>query len=326
MTRIPLAALAAVLALSQTTLIGSAAAQSYPTKPIRIIVPFPPGGATDILARAVGVELTKTWGQPVLVENRPGAGGNIGTDIVAKATPDGYTLVMGTVGTHAINMSLYPKMPYDTVKDFAPVTLVASVPNLLVVHPSLPVKTVNDLIELAKSKPGQIYFASSGNGTSIHLAGELFKAMANVSMVHVPYKGSAPAVADLLGGQVSLMFDNMPSSLPHAKAGKLRPIGVTSAKRSPALPEVPTIAESGLPGYEASSWFGLLAPAATPREVVNKLSQTIAASLQTPEMKERLSTQGAEPVGNTPEQFATYIQSEISKWAKVVRISGAKPD
>ncbi len=303
-----------------------AAGQSYPSKPIRIVVPFPPGGATDILARAVGVELTRAWGQPVPVENRPGAGGNIGADMVAKAAPDGYTLVMGTVGTHAINMSLYSKMPYDTVKDFAPVTLVASVPNILVVHPSLPVKTVHDLIELAKSKPGQIYFASSGNGTSIHLAGELFKTMAGVNMVHVPYKGSAPAVADLLGGQVSCMFDNMPSSLPHVKAGKLRGIAVTSARRSPATPDLPTIAEAGLPGYEASSWFGILAPAGTPREIVTKLNQTIVASLQTPEMRERLSSQGAEPVGDTPEEFAAYIKSEIAKWAKVVKASGAKLD
>jgi tripartite-type tricarboxylate transporter receptor subunit TctC len=307
-------------------LVLNASAQSYPSKPIRIIVPFPPGGATDILARAVGNELTRTWGQAVPIENHGGAGGNIGADMVAKSTPDGYTLVMGTVGTHAINMSLYSKMPYDTVKDFAPVTLVASVPNVLAVHPSLPVKTVQDLIELAKARPGQIFFASSGNGTSIHLAGELFKTMAGVNMVHVPYKGSAPAVADLLGGQVSLMFDNMPSSLPHIKAGKLRGIAVTSAKRSPALPELPTIAEAGLPGYEASSWFGILAPAGTPGDIVHKLSQTIAASLQAPEMKERLSSQGAEPVGNTPEQFAATIQSEIAKWAKVVKASGAKLD
>ncbi len=306
--------------------LNAALAQSYPSKPIRVIVPFPPGGTTDILARALGIHLTKAWGQPVPIENRPGAGGNIGADLVAKSPPDGYTLIMGTVGTHAINMSLYSRMPYDTVKDFAPITLVASVPNVLVVHPSMPVKTVRDLIELAKSKPGQINFASSGNGTSIHLAGELFKTMAGVSMVHVPYKGSAPAVADLLGGQVSLMFDNMPSSLPHIKAGKLRGIAVTSARRSPATPELPTIAEAALPGYEASSWFGMLAPAGTPKEIVGKLNHTIVASLQTPEMKERLSSQGAEPVGNTPEEFAAYIQAEIAKWAKVVKASGAKLD
>ena len=304
----------------------AATAQAYPTKPIRIIVPFPPGGATDILARAVGLELTKALGQPVPIENHGGAGGNIGADMVAKSAPDGYTLVMATVGTHAINMSLYSKMPYDTVKDFAPVTLVASVPNVLVVHPSVPVKTVTDLIELAKAKPGQINFASSGNGTSIHLSGELFKTMAGVSMVHVPYKGSAPAVADLLGGQVQLMFDNMPSSLPHIKAGKLRAIAVTSAKRSPALPDLPTIAEAGLPGYEASSWFGVLAPAGTPREIITRLNQTIVASLRTPAMNERLSSQGAEPVGNTPEQFASFIQAEIAKWAKVIKASGAKLD
>ena len=301
-------------------------AQTYPSKPIRMIVPFPPGGTTDILARAIGAELTKAWGQPVVIENRPGAGGNIGSEAVARSPGDGYTLLMGTVGTHGINPSLYKKMPYDAVKDFAPVTLVALVPNILVVHPSVPAKSVAELIALAKKQPGKLTYASSGNGTSIHLSGALFESLAGVQMVHVPYKGSAPAVTDLLGGQVNMMFDNMPSALPHVKAGKLRALGVTSAKRSPAVPDVPTIAEAGVKGYEASSWFGVLAPATTPKDIVAKLNAEIAKSLGTPEMKEKLSSQGAEPVGNTPEQFGAFIRAEIDKWAKVVKASGATVD
>jgi tripartite-type tricarboxylate transporter receptor subunit TctC len=261
-----------------------------------------------------------------VVDNKPGAGGNIGSDIVAKSAPDGYTLVMGTVGTHAINASLYKKMPYDHIKDFVPVSLVALVPNILVVHPSVPANSVKELIAYAKANPGKLNFASSGNGTSIHLSGELFKTTAGVEMTHVPYKGSAPAVTDLLGGQVQLMFDNMPSALPHVKAGKLKALGVTTAKRFPAAPDIPAIAEAGVPGYEASSWFGVLAPAGTPKEIVNKLSSEIAKILQTPEIKERLLSQGAEPVGNTPDQFAAFIKAETAKWAKVVKESGATVD
>src|SRR5271166_4588940 len=240
---------------------AGAGAQTYPTKPIRLVVPFPAGGTTDILAREVGQRLSVSLGQSVIVDNRPGAAGNIGSELVAKSAPDGYTLLMATVGTHAINPSLYARMPYDHVKDFTPVVLVAGVPNVLEVTPSLPVYTVADLIKLAKEKPGQINFASSGSGTSIHLSGELFKTMAGVDMTHVPYKGSAAAITDLIGGQVQVMFDNLPSSLPQIKAGKLRAIAVTSAQRAPALPDVPTIAESGLPGFEATSWFGVVAPA-----------------------------------------------------------------
>lgn len=316
------AALLAALALTA----AGAAAQSYPTKPIRLVVPFPPGGTTDILAREVGQRLSASLGQPVVIDNRPGAAGNIGSELVAKSAPDGYTLLMCTVSTHAINPNLYAKLPYDHVADFAPVVLVASVPNVLEVTPSLPVNTVADLIKLAKEKPGQINFASSGSGTSIHLSGELFKTMAGVDMTHVPYKGSAPALTDLIGGQVQVMFDNLPSSLPQIKAGKLRAIAVTSAQRAPALPNVPTIAESGLPGFEATSWFGVVAPAGTPPAIVARLNADVNQWLQTPEAKEKLLAQGAAAAGGSPEQFAAYIRAETEKWAKVVKASGAKVD
>ncbi|MDQ6917306.1 MAG: tripartite tricarboxylate transporter substrate binding protein [Pseudomonadota bacterium] len=301
-------------------------AQAYPNHSIRLVVPFPAGGTTDILARDVGKRLTETLGQSVVIDNRPGAGGNIGSDIVAKSAADGYTLLMGTVGTHAINPSLYAKMPYDHVKDFVPVVLVAGVPNVLVVHPALAVKSVAELIKLAKDKPGTINFASSGAGTSIHLSGELFKTMTGVDIVHVPYKGSTPALTDLMGGQVQIMFDNLPSSLPQIKGGKLRAIAVTSLKRAPALPDVPTLAESGLPGFEASSWFGILAPAGTPAPVIAKINTEVNTWLQNPEGKQQLMTQGAEAAGGTPEQFAAHIRAETEKWSKVVKASGAKVD
>jgi tripartite-type tricarboxylate transporter receptor subunit TctC len=306
--------------------IAGAQAPAYPTKPIRLVVPFPAGGATDILAREVAKHLTDAWGQSVVVDNRPGAGGNIGSELVAKAAPDGYTLEMGTVGTHAINASLYSKMPYDHVKDFVPVILVAGVPNVLEVNPALPVNSVQELIAYAKANPGKLNFASSGSGTSIHLSGELFKVMAGVQMTHVPYKGSAPALQDLIGGQVQLMFDNLPPSLPQIKAGKLRALAVTSAGRAPALPDTPTVAEAGLPGFEASSWFGVLAPAGTPPEIVNKLNAEIAKWLASPGAKEKLANVGANIAGGTPEDFARHIQAETTKWAKVVKESGAKVD
>ncbi|TWG78811.1 tripartite-type tricarboxylate transporter receptor subunit TctC [Cupriavidus gilardii J11] len=307
------------------------AADPYPSKPIRMVVPFAPGGTTDILARAVAAELSKLPGWNVVVDNRPGAGGNIGADIVAKSAPDGYTLLMGTVGTHGINQSLYTKMPFDPIKDFVPITEVAAVPNVLVLNPEFAQKnninSVNDLIAYARANPGKLNMASSGNGTSIHLAGELFKTQTRTFMVHFPYKGSGPALSDMVAGTVQVMFDNLPSSMQLIKAGKLKALAVTSAKPSPALPGVPTVAEAAkLPNYEASSWFGLLAPAGTPREIVTRIQQEVAKALATPAMREKLQAQGAEPVGNTPEQFATWIKAETNKWAKVVKDSGAKVD
>lgn len=313
-----------------------ASAQSqYPTKPIRIVVPFAAGGTTDILARAVGAELQKSWGQAVIIDNRAGAGGNIGSDIVAKATADGYTLLMGTVGTHGINQALYAqtggKLPFDPLKDFAPVTLVAAVPNVLVVNPTFAAKfkiqTAQDLVTYLKANPGKVNMASSGNGTSIHLAGELFKTMTGTYMVHFPYRGSAPALADMLGGTMDVMFDNLPSALPHIKASKLKALGLTSNKTSTALTGAPTlVAALNLPSYEASSWFGILAPAGTPKEIVNKLSAEIAKALASAEMKDKLISQGADPVGNTPEQFGAHIAAEHKKWALVVKASGARVD
>lgn len=303
---------------------ATALAQPYPSKAIRMIAPFPPGGTTDILARVAGQKITEALGQQVIIDNRPGAGGNIGTELVAKSAPDGYTLLTAPGSTLTINPSLFAKLSYDVLKDFAPVTIIAAVPNLLVVHPSLPVKSVKELVALAKARPGQLNYASTGAGQSTHLSMELFKTMAGIDVVHIPYKGSSPALADLLGGQVSLMFDNMPSSLPHVKAGKLRALAVSTLKRSPALPQLPTVAESGLPGFEVSVWFGVLAPAGTPRDIVNKLNGAIAKSLQTPDVHERLASQGAEAIGNTPEQFTAQMQRDLVKWAKVVKDSGAK--
>ncbi|CAG0982004.1 hypothetical protein BURK1_01796 [Burkholderiales bacterium] len=318
------AAFAASLAIAASPF--AHAQPAWPSKPIRIVVPFPPGGTTDILARAAAQKMTEAWKEQAVVDNRPGAAGNIGAELVAKSPADGYTMLMGTVGTHAINASLYARMPYDHVRDFAPVILVAAVPNVLVVHPSVPANSVAELIAYAKANPGKLNFASSGSGTSIHLAGELFKVTTGAQMQHIPYKGSAPAIADLLGGQVQLMFDNLPSALPHIRAGKLRALGVTSARRAPALPDLPTIAESGLPGFEASSWFGLVAPAGTPPEVVTKVNGEVARWLATPEAREKLLAQGANAAGGTPDDFARHIAAETAKWQQVVKASGAKVD
>jgi tripartite-type tricarboxylate transporter receptor subunit TctC len=305
---------------------AGAHAQTYPSKAIRMVVPFPPGGTTDILARTIGQRMTEDWGQPVVIDNRPGAGGNIGTDLAAKAAPDGYTLLMGTISTHAINASLYKKLPFDPVRDFSPVSRVGTLPNILVVHPSVPVKSVKELIELAKSKPGDLNFASSGVGTSLHLSGELFNSMAGVKLVHIPYKGSSPALADLLGGQVKIMFDNVPSALPHVKAGKLKPLAVTSAKRTAVLPDVPTVSESGLPGFEVTSWFAIFAPAKTPKDIVAKLNGEVVKILKAGDVKEKLAQLGVDAAPTTPEELAAFAKAETEKWAKVVKATGASAD
>ncbi len=304
---------------------------AWPTKPVRIVVPFAPGGTTDILARALAPELGKAFGQTFIVENRAGAGGNIGADAVAKSPADGYTLVMGTVGTQAINPSLYPKMPYDAVKDFAPITLVAGVPNVMVMNPAKAaadgITDVRSFIAYARAHPGKLNMASSGNGTSIHLAGELFKTMTGTFMVHFPYRGSSPALLDLIGGTMDVMFDNLPSALQQIKSGKLIALAVTSSQRSAALPDVPTVAEAGpVKGFEASSWFGLLAPAGTPAEIVNRVQQETAKALASPALKERLLSQGAVPGGMSPADFGRFIAAETTKWSAVVKASGAKVD
>jgi len=310
-----------------------ARAQAWPAKAVRIVVPFAAGGTTDILARALAPELQKAFGQPFVVDNKPGAGGNTGAAEVAKAAPDGHTLLMGTVGTHAINASLYSRMPYDHVKDFVPVTLVAGVPNVLVLNPANAQKngidSVPALIRYAKANPGRLNMASSGNGTSIHLAGELFKTMTGTFMLHLPYGGSGPALIDLISGNTDLMFDNLPSSLQHIRSGRLKALAVTSAVRSAALPDLPTVEEAGGPalkGFEASSWFGLVAPAGTPMDIVNRVQAETAKALATPAMKERLVAQGAIPSGMTSAEFVRHIAAETAKWAKVVKASGAKVD
>ena len=326
--RLALHTLSTALTVGASLLVAmpAAAQTAYPSKPITMVVPFSAGGTTDILARIVGQALTAELGQPVIIENRAGAGGNIGGQVVARSPADGYTLFMGTVGTHAINAALYTKMPFDPIKDFAPLTRVANVPNLLVANPAQPFKTVKELIAYGKANPGKLNFGSSGNGSSIHLSGELFKTMTKVDMQHVPYKGSAPAVTDLLGNQIAIMFDNMPSAIQHVRSGKLRAIAVTTAKRSPELPDVPTIAEAGVPGYEATSWFGLFAPAGTPPAVLNKLNIAIVKVLAKAEVKKKINEQGAEVFSETPEQFAAFIQKESVKWGKVVRESDASMD
>ena len=309
------------------------AQSAWPARPVKIVVPFAPGGTTDILARAMAPELSKAFGQPFVVENRSGAGGNIGADAVAKSAPDGYTLLMGTVGTHGINKSLYSKMVFDPQKDFAPITLVAGVPNVMVVNAdkakAAGIDSVADFIRVAKASPGKFNMASSGNGTSIHMAGELFKTMSGTFMTHFPFGGSGPALLSLVGGDMDVMFDNLPSSMQLIKSGKLKALAVTSSQRSAALPEVPTVEQAGGPalkGFEASSWFGLLAPAGTPPEIVGRIQQEVAKALSTPLVKEKLLAQGAIPGGNTPQQFAAFINAEHVKWAQVVKTSGAKVD
>ena len=325
--RTPVLAALAVLALATSTpaALAQSSAATFPDKPLKIVVTFTTGGAPDILARLIGQQLTTAWSQPVVVDNKPGAGGNTGADFVAKAAPDGYTIVVGTVGTHSINGALYSKMPYDMVKDFTPITLIATTPNMLVINNDVPAKNLKDFIALGK-KEGKMAFASSGSGTSIHVSGELFKTMTGIDMVHVPYKGRATAIPDVLGGRVTMMFDNMPSSLALVREGKLRALGVTSSTRSPAAPDIPTIAESGLPGFDAVSWFALFAPANTPKPIIDKLQAEVRRILKTPDIAKRLADNGLDPVASTPEELALYQKSEIIKWAKVVKDSGAKAD
>jgi len=301
-----------------------ATAQAYPAKPIRWISPWPAGGANDIFSRAIGQKIGESLGQQVLVDNRPGAAGTIGSDIAAKAPADGYTLVMGSSPTHAIAPALYPALPYDPLRDFSAVTLVGSVPNVLVLHPSVPAKTVKEFIAVAKARPGKLNFASTGNGTSQHLSAELFKFMAGLDMVHIPYKGTAPALTELVAGQVDLAFENMPALIPHIQAGRLRALAVTTTKRSAVMPELPTIAEAALPGYDASVWFGVFAPAGTPRPVVDRLHGEILKALQTQDLKSRMIAMGTDVSGMGPDDFSAYVRKEIPKWANLVKAAGVK--
>lgn len=304
---------------------GTVFAQAnYPTRAVRIIVPSSPGGGTDILSRLLTPGLSERLGQTVVVDNRPGAGSIIGNDIVAKAAPDGYTLLMG-ISTLAILPSMHKKLPYDAMRDLAPISQAIAAPNILVVHPSLPVKTVKELIALAKKRPGELNYASAGLGTNPHLSMELFLSMAHIKMVHIAYKGLGPALVDLLAGQVVVATSTMLAGLPHVKSGRLRALGTTGAKRSSVLPNLPTVAEAGVPGYEAVQWYGLFAPAKTPKEIITKLHGAMVGVLQNPAIKDKLSTDGAEPVGNTPEEFARFLRSETEKWGKVVRTAGIKP-
>jgi len=304
---------------------GYAAAQAYPTKSIRLVAPSTPGDAPDVIARLIAERLSVALGQQVVVENRPGAGGVVGSEIVAKAVPDGYTLIMGNAGSHGINAAVYSKLPYDILKDFAPVSQIAIAPNIFVVNPGLPVTTIQELIAYAKARPGQLSYASGGNGSSSHMSMELLKSMAGIDVVHVPYKGSTPALTDVISGQDAVMSVNMPPAVPHVKAGKLRALAVTTRTRTPSMPDLPTVAET-LPGYETVAWFGVLAPAGTPRDVVNRLSAEIGRIARSPEMRERLAGMGAEPVGGTPEEFAAVMARDIAKWTELAKSVGIKID
>ena len=315
-----------LIAVSMLLVAAGAAAQGYPNKPIRLICPFPPGGAVDIASRAVAAELSKNLGQTVAVENRPGAGGNIGGAEAARSAPDGYTLFMSTSGIQAINPTLYRKMPFDPNRELMPVSALVSLSNVLVLHPSVPAASLAEVLALVRARPGQINYASSGNGTSIHMSAELFKSMTGTNIVHVPYKGSAPAVTDLLGGQVQMMFDNIPSALPHIKAGKLKPIATTGARRDPALPDLPTIAEAGVPGYEAGVWFGLTVPAGTPKEIVARLTAESIKSTRSPDFVKRMSELGYVILGTSAEQMAEMTHADLKRWPPVVKASGAAAD
>ncbi|MEO8442283.1 MAG: tripartite tricarboxylate transporter substrate binding protein [Betaproteobacteria bacterium] len=309
-----------------SALVNAAHAQSYPAKPIRFIAPFPPGGSTDFLARIVALKMSESMGQQVVVENRGGAGGTIGVDAAAHAAPDGYTIVMGHIGTFGVNPTLYPKLPYDAIKSFAPITLLAMVPNAMVVHPSLPARSVKEFVALARAKPNQLLYGSGGNGSAAHLAAAYFELLAKIHLTHVPYKGTGPALIDLVAGQTSMMITGMPAVMPHVRSERLRLMAVGSAKRLTGFPDVPTIAEAGVPGYDATQWYGVLAPAGTPRDIVMKLNAEMKKVLARPDVREKLAADGTVPVGNTPEEFGTHIKAEIARWAPVVKASGAKPE
>lgn len=317
-----IAACAAAMLLGSAP--GAAVAQGYPAKAIRFVVPFPPGGATDIITRTVAQKLSEQLGQPVVVDNKPGAGGAIGSDLVAKAAPDGYTILMATTSTHSIGPALNARLPYNPERDFAPVSLVATSPNLLVVTPAIPVNNLKEFIAYARAHPGQLNFASSGTGTIVHLSGELFKRMAGLDMVHVPYKGTALAVPDLINGQVTMIFDNIVSAMPQVKSGKVKVLAITSAKRSSLVPEVPTMAEAGLPGYTSDTYFGVFAPAGTPKEIVDRLAREIARAVNAPEVRDRLAAQGAEAVGGPPAELAAAVRGDAEKWGRVIKEAGVK--
>lgn len=315
-----------LIALVFSVLFAGPVAAQFPAKPVRIVIPFPPAGMTDTLGRVLAQELQKSWGQPVLADNRPGASGNIAAEHVARSAPDGYTLFMGHIGTHGVNPALFAKLPYDPVKDFAPVSLLLSVSNLMLAHPSVPAGNLAELLALARAKPGTITFASPGAGTSGHMSGELLKSMAKVDLVHVPYKGQGPATQDLLGGQVNLLFDTVFSQLGNIRAGKLKALGITSAVRSPLAPEVPTIAEQGLPGYQIGPWFALFAPAGTPPEIVGRINADVVRILAQEEVAKRFTGQGATVHASSPDVLAQHVSSEIAKWGPIVRSSGARAD
>ena len=314
-----------LIALALAMVAGTAGAQTYPTKAVRLVVPFLAGGSTDIVGRTVAQKLSEMWGQQVFVDNRPGGGTTIGTDLVAKAAPDGYTLLV-TPAPFTINPSLLAKLPYDALNDFVPITLINTTPLVMVVHPGVPAKNVKELIALAKAKPGKLNFGSSGTGGSNHLAGELFDAMAGVKMVHIPYKGNAGALTDIVGGHLDVVYNGITSAIALIRGDKLRALAVTSLQRSAALPDVPTLDESGLKGFEAVAWNGLTAPAKTPRDVILKINADVVKIVNSPELKERLKADGSDPVGNTPEQFATFLRNEIAKWAKVIKFANVKPE
>jgi len=304
----------------------SAAENTYPSRPVRLIAPFPAGGGVDIVARLVAQRLSEKWGQQVVVDNRTGATGIIGTDLAAHATPDGYTLLMGNAATHAVNVSLFKKLPYDAIRDFVPITLVGRVPEMLVVHPALPASSVQELIALAKAKPGELTFGSAGSGSPPHLAGELFQSLAKIRLVHIPYKGSAPALTDLIAGQINMYFSNILSAVPYVKGGRLRGLGVTSAKRSVVAPDIPAIAEAGLPGYEDYNWYGVLVPKGTPKAIVDKLHTDIVQVVRSREVEDRLTKDGAEVIANTPAEFAKFIREEIQKYAQIIKQSGLRTE